>query len=224
MSSAKKKLAKLERRTGRFQSAPEPQRAQREKAAVRTVGVPKIFVPSPDSPAVHTLLAAVKGKTAVAVPVVPAAKATEGNCFRNVYEKIQTQCGRMQCGWAVWQHGNLFIEAEPHAIFDSGESWIDPTPNFFPDGSRCRLILFIPNDSTRDPQSTVIQDNIRIPLTNNPRLAEALKLAAERNALLNRVPREWVPEGLMYHYSPEQLAQQTQLEARIASLLSLANQ
>jgi hypothetical protein len=39
----------------------------------------------------------------------------------------------MQPGWAVWQHSNLFIEAEPHVVFDPGNAkqWIDCTPIFF---------------------------------------------------------------------------------------------
>jgi hypothetical protein len=119
----------------------------------------------------------------------------------------------------------LFIEAEPHAVFDPGKAqpWIDPTPNSFPDGSRCRQILFISNDSTRDPKSTVIEDNIRFPPVDDPRLVEALKLASQRIALLNSVAKDRNADGLIFHYSPEQMQRRMQLEFRFASLLSAAS-
>lgn len=188
---------------------------------------PRIFVSPSDSQEVQQLLAALgTDRTAVNVRVVPTShRATEGNCYRNVHEKVRRLGGRAQLGWAVWQHGNLFIEAEPHAVFDPGESqpWIDPTPNFFPDRSRCPEILFIPNDATRNPRSTVIEDNIRVPMVDDPRLVEALKLASQRIALLNSIAKEWKTDGLIFHYSPEQMQRKMQLESRIAFLLSAAS-
>jgi hypothetical protein len=153
----------------------------------------QIFVPPPDSTAVQKLSSALgTDRAPVIVRVVPAPKATEGNCFYNVHEKIKTLGGRAQLGWAVWQHGRLFIEAEAHAVFDpgDGESWIDCTSNRFPDGSPCHEILFIPNDNTRDLTSNAIEDNIRIPLVDDLRVAEALNLSSQRIGLLNRVPKE----------------------------------
>jgi hypothetical protein len=165
-------------------------------------------------------------RTPVDVRVVPTShRATEGNCYRNANEKVRRLGGRAQLRWAVWQHGNLFIEAEPHAVFDpgKGQSWIDPTPNSFPDGSRCRQILFIPNDATREPESTVVEDNIRVPLVDDPRLVEALKLASQRIALLNSIAKEWKADRLIFHYSPEQTQRQMQLAFRFAALLSAAS-
>jgi hypothetical protein len=131
----------------------------------------------------------------------------------------------MQLGWAVWQHENLFIEAEPHAVFDpgNGHPWTDPTPTSFSDGSQCQEILFIPHsddNATHDPEDTVTPDNIRVPLVDDPRLLEALKLSSERIAFMNRVEREWQYGSLIFHYSPEAKKQMMLLEFRIASLLS----
>lgn len=158
----------------------------------------KTFVPTPDSEAVQKLLTALgTNKTPVTVRVVATShRAKEGYCFQNVGEKVSRVGGRMQLGWAVWQHENLFIEAEPHAVFDpgKGQPWTDPTPNSFSDGSQCQEILFIPHpddNATHDPEDTVTPDNIRVPLIDDPRLLEALQLSSERIALINSVEREW---------------------------------
>ena len=93
--------------------------------------------------------------------VVTSHRAEEGYCYQNVIGKVRRVGGRAQLGWAIWEHdsdkGGLFIEAEPHAVYDpeNGQPWIDPTPNFFADGSRCEEILFIPNEkpATRKARS-----------------------------------------------------------------------
>lgn len=181
----------------------------------------RVFVPSPDSPSVQKLRTALgtdKLPVSVTVVTLPHPGAVESECYRNVFDKIGRVGGRMQLGWAVWQHSNLFIEGEPHAIHDpeNGQPWNDPTPNFFPDGSRCAQILFFPNDATRDPKSTIIEDNIRIPLVDDPQLMKALKLFSERIALRNRYLTEGESDALTYRF--------VQLELRIGTLLSAAEQ
>jgi len=84
--------------------------------------------------------------------------------------------------------------------------------------------LFIPNDESRDPESTAIEDNVRIPLVDDPRVAEALKLSSKRIDLLNHVPKEWCSGELIYHYPPTALMQITQLEARAGMLLAAATE
>jgi len=44
-----------------------------------------------------------------------------------------------------------------------------------------------------DPKSTIIEDNIRIPLVDDPQLLKALKLSSERIALRNRFRTEGGP-------------------------------
>jgi hypothetical protein len=178
-------------------------------------------VPTPDSEAVQKLRTALgtqKSPVSVLVVTLPHPRAVESDCYRNVFDKIGRVGGRMQLGWAVWQHSNLFIEGEPHAIHDpeNGQPWNDPTPNFFPDGSRSTQILFFPNDAIRDPQSTVIEDNIRVPLVDDPPLLKALKLASDRIALRNRARKEGESDVLTYQFM--------QLELRIGTLLSAAEQ
>jgi len=50
-------------------------------------------------------------------------------------------------------------------------------------------VEFIPNDNvTYDYNSTDLPDNVRVPLRDDPRLLEALKLFSEKTALMNSVP------------------------------------
>ncbi len=82
--------------------------------------------------------------TPVRVPVIPEPSARERNCFVTVRDKAESDGGRMQLGWAVWQHENLFVEGEFHAVYDPGNSapWIDLRPNFL----QIREILVLADD------------------------------------------------------------------------------
>jgi hypothetical protein len=153
--------------------------------------LPDFFVPEPGSQAVKRLLARLNvNATAVNVPVITEAGGREKNCHINVRNKISRDGGKMQLGWAVWQHSDLFIEGEPHALYDSGDgSWIDCTPHIFPDGSRCPAILFIPDyESVYDPATDEVKDNVRVPLVNDPRVSLALELFSKVISLINSVP------------------------------------
>ncbi|SRR5216684_415912 len=115
------------------------------------------------------------------------------DCYVNVRNRVQREGkGKMQLGWAVWQHSHIFIEAEPHAVFnpEDGNPWIDCTPHdMLPDGSRVREILFLPNDNaTYDFNTTDLPDNIRVPLLDDSRVSKVLSLMSQKTALMNSVP------------------------------------
>ena len=151
------------------------------------------FAPAPDSPAVEKLRKALNtAQSAIRVKVNTQGGAKVRDCYINVRDKIEREgYGKLLLGWAVWQHGNLFIEGEAHAVFDPGDGrpLVDCTPHKLPDGQFCREILFIPNEgATYDFSTTDVVDNVRVPLVDDPRVAEALRLFSERVALLNSVP------------------------------------
>jgi hypothetical protein len=152
----------------------------------------KMFVPKPDSDAVRKLRKHLGvEKDAVRVKVAPSDTDRERNCYVNVRDRVERNGGRMQLGWAVWQHSNIFIEAEPHAVYDpgNGDPWIDCTPHVMPEGSKVWDIVFIPNDNgTYDFDTTDLPDNARISLVDDPRVQRALDLFSEKVALLNSVP------------------------------------
>jgi hypothetical protein len=182
--------------------------------------LPIPFVPTPDSDAVQRLRKELRAeKPPVRIRVITEYGARERNCYVEVRDKVEREGGKMQLGWAVWQHVDLFIEAEPHAVFDPGEGkpWIDCTPHRFPDGRMCREILFIPNDGgAYDFNTTDVPDNIRLPLVDDPRVSEALRLFSERTALINSVP------GIDVPLPPTVRRKKAELELRAMMLLSSA--
>lgn len=155
--------------------------------------MPLPFVPSAASEPVQKLREDL-GSDAPAMSV--RVKTEDGDqprdCYINVRKRLEQDTkAKMRLGWAVWQHSNVFIEAEPHAVLDRGDGtpWVDCTPHQMPDGSMAREILFIPNDvATYDFDTTDLADNVRVPLLDDPRLREALSLMSEKVKLMNSVP------------------------------------
>jgi hypothetical protein len=145
--------------------------------------IPTPFVPSASSDAVQKLRRTLgTDRTPVLVPVVTEAGLRERDCYLNVRNRVDCDGGRMQLGWAVWQHAHLFIEAEPHAVYEpsEGKTWVDCTPHTFPDGTQWHEILFIEdNDATYNFDAPVLRDNVRVPLVNDPRVLEALRLFSQ---------------------------------------------
>jgi hypothetical protein len=187
-----------------------------------SVVVPTVLVPSADSEAVEKLRRVLGRDTAaIEVPVVVDSDSIERDCYANVRNRVMRDSGRMRLGWAIWQHAHLFIEAEPHSVYDPGEGkqWLDCTPHTFPDGSECQAILFIANDDARyDFDDPVLQDNVRVPLVDDSRVAEALKLFSESTDIMNSIPG--VNVALPAHVSKRVL----QLQSRALMLLSAAMQ
>jgi hypothetical protein len=185
--------------------------------------LPMPFVPSPGSPAVNKLreeLCTTNPALRIAVSILPEDR--EKDCYPNVQRKIERNgFGQMQLGWAVWQHGNLFIEAEHHAVFDPGEgnALVDCTPHKLPNGRLCQEILFIPDENASyDPNTTDLVNNVRVPLVSDPRVAEAINLMTEKVALYNSVP------GVDVALPPDIVAKVMDLERRYTILLSAAMQ
>jgi len=154
--------------------------------------MPRPFVPNATADSVQRLKDSLGSKRdAVRVRVITEPGDRDRDCYVNVRKRTDRDGGRMQLGWAVWQNAHLFIEAEPHAVYDpeNGQPWLDCTPHFLPDGGSVREILFIPNDdAVYDFDTTDLPDNVRVPLIDDPRLSEALKLYSEKTRLMNSVP------------------------------------
>ncbi len=146
------------------------------------------FVPQTESEAVKKLKAALRlDTTPIKVRCVPEPGAKVRNCFEIVDARVRGRGGQMRIGWTVWQHGNIFIEGEFHAVHDPGEGqpWIDYTPREMRFGE----ILFIPDPTaTYDLQSTDLIDNCRVPLQPDPRIQQALDYFSEKTRLMNNIP------------------------------------
>jgi hypothetical protein len=147
------------------------------------------FVPLATSESVMKLQAALQldDEPPVRVRTKPEPGAQERDCFAIVDAKVRANGGQMRLGWALWQHGNIFIEGEFHAVYDPGEGqpWIDLTPR----QQSVPEILFIPDPAaTYDLATTDLINNCRVPLLPDPRVQRALDLLSERTDLLNSVP------------------------------------
>jgi hypothetical protein len=146
------------------------------------------FVPQGDSDAVKKLKAELNLDTVpMRIKAVPEPEAQELNCFEIIDDKVRRQGGHIRLGWAVWQHDDLYIEGEFHAVYDPGNGLpcVDCTPRV---GS-FREILFLPDpNATYDLASTDIIDNCRVPLNPDPRIKLALDYFSEEAALKNSVP------------------------------------
>jgi len=181
------------------------------------------FVPQGDSEAVQKLKAALHlDSSPMRLRVVPEPGARELNCFEIIDDKVRRQGGHIRLGWSVWQHDDLFIEGEFHAVHDpdGGLPWVDctPRPRSFPE------ILFIPDpNATYDLASTDIIDNCRVPLKPDPRIRRALDYFSEAATSMNSVPgvnvslpQDVARKVMTYRMKAAQLLSQvTQLQLRV---------
>jgi len=148
----------------------------------------EVFAPHANSPSVATLRRLLRlNCAAIKVRVCPDPSARERDCFVTVRDKVDAEGGTMRLGWAVWQHGRLFIEGEFHAVYDPGNSrpWIDLTPR----PQRTEEVLFLLDEGTSyDFDSTDVVDNRRVALIPDPRVERALRLFTKKTQLLNSIP------------------------------------
>lgn len=147
-----------------------------------------VSVPKPDAPAVKLLEQEFGQATeAIQVPYEQFPGATAQKCFRNVLDAVSLHGGEIVYGWLVWQHGDIFIEAEHHAV------WRKPTRELVcitPQNPPERTITFLPDPSAvYDMNGQLITNNVRVALVADSRLKHAFRLAEEQTTLINSVRR-----------------------------------
>jgi SEC-C motif-containing protein len=130
------------------------------------------LVPRPSAPAVKRLCAQVAPG---AIPEYVACEYDESagclNCFIDVEARVEKSGGTVQYGWRIWLLPAILVEAEFHSVWrsPSGKLIDVSTP---PDvASR---ILFAP-DTVRAYEGRQV-NNIRMPLGDDPRIAEFIRL------------------------------------------------
>ena len=110
------------------------------------------------------------------IDVCPAPWAALNECFNNVYRMVKQYGGSMISGWAVWQRGNMLLDAEAHAIWRAPDGkLIDITPHSYNE----KRILFL-FDSSVCYQGITIPSH-RQALTVSPLVAEFIRLYSERD-------------------------------------------
>ena len=106
----------------------------------------------------------------------PPPNALPRECFFKVARQVEREGGRLLFGWAIWEWPGVFIEAEHHSIWDSGDALIDITPHECPTNG----VLFLPDPSAQyDFEHHTRRDNFRRALTDAPAVQDWLD-ASER--------------------------------------------
>ncbi len=114
------------------------------------------------------------------VKVLIESDAEINECFANLERRIKRDGGRIQFGWAIWYLPGILMEAEFHAVWISPEGDlidISPRPIQF------KEIMFLPDSSIVYSGRQI--DNIRIPLSKNPKVKEYIRLHEELFKIMN---------------------------------------
>ena len=114
---------------------------------------------------------------------IPLSGKPENECIDTVKEYIKDNGGTLILGWAIWEEPNVLIEAEFHAI------WMSPEGDFFDISPRSSLgnlkrTLFI-QDTSIDYKGKQI-DNIRKPISRDPRVKRYIQLSEEYFSEINK--------------------------------------
>ena len=129
------------------------------------------------------------GVEPVFIPISPDADSKPLDCFACVKRKAETEGGRIQFGWAIWEWPGVFIEAEHHAVYapPAGSAWLDITP---PTDPQIRRRLFLPDDAAVYDfgHEGVLRDNIRLAHSDDPLIQQFFNAAAELNRVRNAIP------------------------------------
>lgn len=120
------------------------------------------------------------GSVATFIPVKPEPDGELSDCFAIVDGKIKRDGGSVCHGWAVWFLPGIMVEGEFHSVWRSPDGdLLDVSPNPL----NAEKILFIP-DPIRLYEGRQV-DNIRVPLSKDPRVREFIELAHKRYLVMN---------------------------------------
>lgn len=126
----------------------------------------------------------VPGESLTFLDIRPREDGIPNECFGTVERQVHDAGGSVQHGWAIWEWPNVMVEAEFHAVWRAPNgSLIDVTPRTDTETH----ILFLPDPNRKFEGNSI--DNVRMPLRNDPRIHEFIKLAKQKYEILNRGDR-----------------------------------
>lgn len=116
----------------------------------------------------------------VRVPCRPMFGGQLNDCFPLVERKVKESGGKFVLGWAIWERPGILVEAELHAVWQSPEGGlIDISPR----DRQFSSITFLPDSKGLSYTRQV--DNVRRPLSSDPRTVRFIELFSEQFAILN---------------------------------------
>lgn len=102
------------------------------------------------------------------------------DCFVTVDRQVASNGGAPVFGWAIWEIPGVLIEAEFHAVWQQPEgTLLDMSARPL----RCDSITFVPDPNARYAGRQV--DNVRAPLSSDPRVRQFIYLCQRRFELEN---------------------------------------
>ncbi|WP_158859447.1 YecA family protein [Rhodoplanes serenus] len=95
--------------------------------------------------------------------------------------------GSLILGWNIWEWPSVFIEAEHHSVYRSPSGQLfDITPSDTEDEDR--LFLIDPTATYDFANPGVRRDNIRVPLSRNPKVLRFIEIGERQSEILNTIP------------------------------------
>jgi hypothetical protein len=145
--------------------------------------VPPLPRPISDTPEARAFCEQlVPGVSPLLVPLSVPTAAQIDDCFINVASVVEHNGGHMECGWMLWERPRVLLEAEFHAVWlGPNGTRLDVTPKALPWVKR---IAFLP-DAKIDYEGKQV-DNRRMPLTDDPLVAEYIRAAEQYFEAINR--------------------------------------
>lgn len=149
----------------------------------------EVFVPAPSSPAVRMIEHRVRQTdVAISVSCRPNRSARPRHCFENVLAAVAAEGGEMVPGWLVWQHGDIFIEAEHHAV------WRKPDGELrciTPQQPQEQQVTFVPDPlAVWDSEKRLMTHNIRVALIPDSRLEQVFRASDRQTDIINATPHQ----------------------------------
>lgn len=122
----------------------------------------------------------------VFIPVTPEPNAKSLDCFPVVTCHAEEHGGSVCYGWQIWETPGFMIEAEFHAIWRDPRGGLhDITPKRLP----VTEILFLPDPVKKYDGRQV--NNVRRPLSDDPRIKPFFDLCDKEFELLDRGQRDY---------------------------------
>jgi hypothetical protein len=134
-------------------------------------------------------------KSPVYIDVLNDSRLKKDNCFENVDVKVRQEGGRVQYGWTIWEHPNVMIEGEFHAVWVNPKGqMIDITPKTDAEAK----ILFLP-DSTRIYKNELV-DNVRMLTVETPENRLTVKIGEAKFELSRKYSVDGIPKVPIEEY------------------------
>lgn len=135
-------------------------------------------------PHVISFCSSISSDTPVYLPIVSDADDLAKECIGNVDRRTVAEGGKAILGWRIHEWYGLMIEAEFHVIWEDKAGMLrDVTPT----GIHCERALFLPDTNIEYAERQI--NNVRYPLTPDPKIKEFIKVSDSIFGFYNRGKR-----------------------------------